>query len=329
MTFSDRDQVQVDWANSFVKLLTRLKTYAAQNYPRGLTWNASGLPPEDALKQIKIQEPVMNGTSPATAPAPAAGAPPPPPPPPPMPPAFDVQNSETENSSNDMGAVFAELNRGEAVTSGLKKVDKSQMSHKNPDLRSAPPLHPSRTGSGSSRGKSPAPSRKPESLRAKKPSRKALEGNKWTVENFESESAPLTIQAERHQSILVSRCKSVDILVNGKANGIIVDNCQRVNLVVETLVSAVEAVNSTRFNLQVTGTLPSVQLDKIDQCSVYLSEETLRQTEVYTSKCTAVNIVVPPKSEDGDSVECPIPEQFKSVINDRGELVTEVVKQEG
>lgn len=228
-----------------------------------------------------------------------------------------------------MGAVFAELNRGEAVTSGLKKVDKSQMTHKNPALRTQGGVQPSRSDSGSSRGKSPAPSRKPDSLRAKKPSRKNLEGNKWTVENFESETTPIQIQAEKNQSILVSRCKSVDILINGKANGIIVDGCQRVNMIVETLVSAVEVVNCSRFNVQVTGTLPSVQLDKVDQCSVYLSEESKLQTEIYTSKCSAVNVVVPPKSEESDSVECPVSEQFKSYINANGELVTEVVKQEG
>ena len=228
-----------------------------------------------------------------------------------------------------MGAVFAELNRGEAVTSGLKKVDKSQMTHKNPALRSQETIQPTRSDSSSSRGKSPAPSRKPESLRAKKPSRKELEGNKWTIENFESEASPITIQAEKQQSILVSRCKSVDILINGKANGIIVDNCQRVNLLLDTLVSAVEAVNCSRFNVQVSGTLPSVQLDKVDQCSVYLSEQSLRQTGIYTSKCSAVNIVIPPKSEEGDSAECPVPEQLKSYVDSKGQLVTEVVKQEG
>ena len=34
-----------------------------------------------------------------------------------------------------MGGVFAALNKGESVTSGLKKVDKSEMTHKNPELR--------------------------------------------------------------------------------------------------------------------------------------------------------------------------------------------------
>ena len=36
---------------------------------------------------------------------------------------------------NGVAAVFAELNRGEEVTKGLRKVDKSEMTHKNPSLR--------------------------------------------------------------------------------------------------------------------------------------------------------------------------------------------------
>lgn len=36
-----------------------------------------------------------------------------------------------------MSAVFAALNQGEGVTKGLKKVDKSEMTHKNPELRAS------------------------------------------------------------------------------------------------------------------------------------------------------------------------------------------------
>jgi hypothetical protein len=34
--------------------------------------------------------------------------------------------------------VFAELNRGSDVTKNLRKVDKSEMTHKNPALRASP-----------------------------------------------------------------------------------------------------------------------------------------------------------------------------------------------
>ncbi len=45
-------------------------------------------------------------------------------------------------------AVFAELNRGADVTKGLRKVDKSEMTHKNPSLRAGSTV-PSTLGSDS------------------------------------------------------------------------------------------------------------------------------------------------------------------------------------
>ena len=80
-----------------------------------------------------------------------------------------------------MNAVFDSLNRGADVTKGLKKVDASQMTHKNPSLRTQAPV-PTRSDSyGSLRGKSPAPPRKPDTMRTKKPPKKELDGNKWII----------------------------------------------------------------------------------------------------------------------------------------------------
>lgn len=92
-----------------------------------------------------------------------------------------------------MGAVFDQLNRGEAVTSGLRKVDKSEMTHKNPSLR-AGAVVPERQGSsdGINRSRSPAPQTKPkpDSIRGKglaapptpkKEGKKELDGNKWII----------------------------------------------------------------------------------------------------------------------------------------------------
>lgn len=39
-------------------------------------------------------------------------------------------------ANSNAAAVFSELNRGGQVTRGLRKVDKSEMTHKNPALRS-------------------------------------------------------------------------------------------------------------------------------------------------------------------------------------------------
>ena len=157
-----------------------------QHYSNGVTWNnKDGVDAKEALKQIESKQ---NSVPSITGPAPAAGgAPPPPPPPPPLPTFQSTPPAMAKSSEGAMDAVFEQLSKGEAVTAGLKKVDKSQMTHKNPSLRAMAPV-PSRndsTGSVSSvRAKSPVPpgkKPKPESMRTKKPPRKELVGIKWFI----------------------------------------------------------------------------------------------------------------------------------------------------
>lgn len=59
-----------------------------------------------------------------------------PPPPPPAPKPSDFPAAEGGKSTvPDVSALISQLNKGADVTAGLKKVDKSQMVHKNPELR--------------------------------------------------------------------------------------------------------------------------------------------------------------------------------------------------
>ena len=100
------------------------------------------------------------------------GAPPPPPPPP-----IDTGAAPAAPTSG-IGAVFAELNKGSEVTKGLRKVDKSEMTHKNPELRASSAVPSSAT---SPVGKKPVRPSKPAALAGKKPSKMALEGTKWII----------------------------------------------------------------------------------------------------------------------------------------------------
>jgi adenylyl cyclase-associated protein len=234
-----------------------------------------------------------------------------------------------------MSAVFAQLNQGDSVTSGLRKVDKSQMTHKNPSLR-ASSLVPERTNSNSSlsspinRGKSPAPGKKPkpESMRAKKPPRKDLEGSKWFVEHFEGGSDIIEIPAQQNQSILISRCNKTVIKINGKANAISIDNCTGLSVIVDSLVSSLDVIKSSKFALQVDGVVPTLLLDQVDGATIYLTPASMN-LEVFTSKTSSVNILLPPKEDtDEDTKECPLPEQIKSYIKD-GVLINEIVEHAG
>lgn len=231
-----------------------------------------------------------------------------------------------------MSAVFAEINQGDAITSGLRKVDKSEMTHKNPSLRagSTVPDRPNGLSSPTSRGKSPAPGKKPkpESMRVKKPGRKDLEGNKWLVENYDNSSEIVEIQAQQNQSILISRCNKTIVKVIGKANAISIDNCNGLSIIVDSLVSSLEVIKSPKFALQIDGVVPTLVLDQVDGATVYLSQQSMG-LETFTSKCTGVNIMLPPKEgTDEDTKECPVPEQIKSYVKD-GVLVSEIVEHAG
>jgi adenylyl cyclase-associated protein len=179
-----RDPKQIEWVHSYYEVFKDLTEYVKQSFPHGILWNPNGVSPEEASKLVEdVQSP------PSSKSIGISGGPPPPPPPPGPAPKFDINEKPEAPAAGGggLGAVFSELNKGEAVTKGLRKVDPKEMTHKNPSLRAGATV-PTRSDSQSSisstnRGKSPAPGKKPkpESMRTKKPSRKELDGNKWYI----------------------------------------------------------------------------------------------------------------------------------------------------
>ncbi|CAG8596523.1 2929_t:CDS:1, partial [Acaulospora colombiana] len=58
--------------------------------------------------------------------------------PPPLPPTLtQASGSASSGGLTGTAAVFAQINQGSDVTKNLKKVDKSEMTHKNPSLRAS------------------------------------------------------------------------------------------------------------------------------------------------------------------------------------------------
>ena len=186
------DPQQVEWIHSYYQIFRDLAEYVKQYFPQGIPWNPKGRPALEVSKALRGAPPAAALPAP---PAPTAGGGPPPPPPPPPGPPPVLQIKETKaapaQDGGGLGAVFSELNKGEAVTKGLRKVDKSEMTHKNPSLRANSTVP---DGEGSARGKSPTPSKKPkpESMRVKKPPKKELDGNKWTIVSLPSPSLPFS-----------------------------------------------------------------------------------------------------------------------------------------
>lgn len=319
----DDSEVHIHLIQAYYTIFTALISYIQKHYVGGLTWNNhSGVDVITALKEVQ------SGDSQSTAAAPPPPGPPPPPPPPL--PTFDLSKGpphpQAKPSGGDMTAVFEQLNQGSAITSGLRKVDKSQMTHKNPNLRSSSIVP---AGSSAQRETSRPPSKKPkpESMRMKKPPTKRKEGNKWLIDNFENSEEIIEIDAELSSSILISHCNKTIIKVNNKANAVAIDNCKNLSIIVDTLVSSIEVIKSPKFALQIDGVVPTILLDQVDGATVYLSKQSLA-SEIFTSKASNINITLPPQNEEEDSKECPVPEQIRTVVKNNA-LISEVVEHAG
>ncbi len=82
-----------------------------------------------------------------------------------------------------------------------------------------------------------------------------------------------------------------------------------------------QVVNSQSLQVQVIGTCPTVSIDKTDGFQLYLSEASL-DTQIVTAKSSEMNILIP-GGPDGDMIELPVPEQYKTVVKN-GKLHTEI-----
>lgn len=228
-------------------------------------------------------------------------------------------------AAGGMDAVFNQLNQGEGITSGLKKVDASQMTHKNPSLRAAAPAA---SPSSSTKPAPPRPGSKPASLRPKKPAQTVLEGNKWNVENHENNREIVIDATELNHTVNIFGCKNCVIQIKGKINAVAMVSCQKTSILLDTLLSSLEITSSPSFAVQVLGRVPTVLLDSCDSGQVFLSKDGL-DTELITAKCSAINVSVPKQGgEEGEYTELALPEQLKFSVAG-GSLKSEVVAHAG
>ncbi|KAJ2817491.1 suppressor of rasval19 [Coemansia furcata] len=308
----EKDENQVEWVKAFLGTLRELSAYVKLFHTTGLVWNPKG-------EDVEVAARAINGEVAASTPVRSAGAPPPPPPPPP--PVY-VESGEVDGSASTTtrGALFADLNKGGDITSGLRKVEATQMTHKNPALRAAGSVkeipHPASTATA-----------QPQTPVKQRPPRMELQGSKWVVENYGTEH--LTIEAtETKQTVYMFNCTGTTLEVKGKLNGVAIDNCQKCGVVFDSLVAQCEIVNCKSVQVQARETVPAIQIDRTDGAQVFLSEAARDNTQITTAKASEVNISYPYETlnpEDDNFVEQPIPEQFQTVVKN-GKLVTTVLE---
>jgi len=327
--FKEQDPRHEMWCKAWVKTLTDLEAYIRRFHATGVAWKKFGADsktfkaPQGGGVAAKSAAPVAAGPPP---PPPPAGIPPPPPPPPkdllqqldlPQPTAGSGTGGGGAQSKRD--ALFASINQGEGITSALKKVDASQMTHKNPELRTSSVVNEDDI----SKSKTKATTKTTTTTKAvkKEPVLQCEAGKKWVVENFKDVHNVVLDEVTMKQTIYIYNCQNSMISVGNKCNSITLDNCKKVAIVFHDIVSSFDVVNCQSVQLQSLGTCPSVLIAKTDGCRVLLNEKSMN-AEIVTSKSSEMNIGVP--DEENLFVDHPVPEQFKTVW-DGSQFKTEMV----
>ncbi|XP_033108241.1 adenylyl cyclase-associated protein 1-like [Anneissia japonica] len=297
----DKVPEEKDWTLKLKAMFKGLQKYIIEFFSAGLQWNVQGKDPASAIGS-----------------APAPGPPPPPPVQAPAPGA-----APPAGGSESRSALFDEIRKGTAISSGLKHVDDTMKTHKNPNLRSQAPKASSQ---------SPKPYKAPTAkvtsavkapVTKKPPVLELLGGKKWVVE-YQENNKELKIEPEMKHTIYVFKCTNSVLQVKGKVNSITLDGCKKFALVFDDAVSSLDFINCQSMQAQVTGHVPTINIDKTDGCMVYLSEKSL-STQIITAKSSEMNVLVP-KGDAGDYTEYPVPEQFISTYNGK-KLVTELHDQ--
>ncbi|KAJ3236751.1 F-actin-capping protein subunit alpha [Chytriomyces hyalinus] len=313
--YRDKDKNHVEFAQLFTALLTELQAYVKKFHTTGVAWNMKG---GDAKS--------LAASAPSSAHAPAGGAPPPPP----APSAAQLEKfgggASAPSASNAAAAnLFSALNK-EGLTSGLRKVDKSEMTHKNPELRatSVVAAAPSKPAAATPKFGG--------AVASKAPPKCALEGSKWVVENYVNSAEPIVIEnPELRHTVYIYNCQNSTIEVKGKVNAVTLDNCKKSGLLLESVVSTVDVVNCKSVQVQITGKAPTVAIDKTDGCQVYLSKESVAnggEVEVLTAMSSECNVLVDGEGEDGGFVERAVPEQIKNTVK-AGKMESSIVEHKG
>ncbi|VDK59019.1 unnamed protein product [Cylicostephanus goldi] len=305
--YKDGDQKHVEWARTWKELLETMQTFVRQYHTTGLVWNSA---PGCGAPHSDTRTAAVGGH-----PSPAAGSSAPPPPPPPPPPSFFKDTSSPSpapaDSKASRDALFAELNKGEAITAGLRKVTADMQTHKNPALRGHEPAvvhhpHPQQKQVAMS-----APVHHPPVIELK-------DGKKWDVEYVVGNPNVVINATDKKQSIYIYKCQDSVIVVKGKVNSITLDSCKKTSIVFDAIVAQCEAINCQSIQLQSLGEMPTLSIQKTDGCQVYLSEAS-KSAEIVTSKSSEMNLLIP--GADGDFEEFPVPEQFKTTFDGK-KLVT-------
>ena len=284
--FKGKDADQIAFCDTFKKLLNDMMAYVKEYHVAGITWNPRGGAAKD-----------FTGAAPPAAAASASNTVAPPKPP----------------AGGGAASLFADLNKGGAITSGLKTVTKDMQTwrkeYKGGDAPVAAPVKK-------------APASKPADTPKGPPKLEyQSHGAKWLVENQSADAGVVQVEiSDLKQNVYIYGCIGATIDVKGKCKSIVLDNCKKTNVNFDEVFSTFETVNSSRIKILCREKCSAAAIDKTDGIVITLPATSM-DTPITASKSSEMNVQFP--GPDGDLVEKPIPEQYIHRIVD-GQVTADV-----
>lgn len=284
---------QVAFCDTFKNLLLALMDYVKEFHTTGTSWNPRGIDISEYSGSSKSASAPPVAATPAPAAAPKAAA-------------------TTAGGGAPSGNMFAELNKGGNITSGLKTVTKDMQTWRSEYKSDAPaPVVKA----------APVP-RAAAASQTKGPPKLEFQpaGSKWAVENQTEANGVVDVTiGDMKETVYIYGCAGATINVIGKCKSIIIDSCKKTKVLFDIAFASCEIVNCQRMQVQCREKVASVAIDKTDGIIVFLPATSL-DSKIVASKSSEMNLSWP--DAHGDLIERPIPEQFVHGINATNDGVT-------
>eukprot|EP01125_Pyxidicula_operculata_P001570 TRINITY_DN11422_c0_g1_i1.p1 TRINITY_DN11422_c0_g1~~TRINITY_DN11422_c0_g1_i1.p1 ORF type:complete len:157 (-),score=54.55 TRINITY_DN11422_c0_g1_i1:104-574(-) len=147
-----------------------------------------------------------------------------------------------------------------------------------------------------------------------------LDNNKWFVENVDKKT-DIVVKAEPKHAVFISKIKDSVVTIQGKCNTVVIEASSGSGVIFDDVISTVEVINCKKLQVQANGAVPSVQVDKSSGVAVFLQTAAGQNADIVTSLSQEVNVTIPGATENDDSIEYAVPQQYVSrLVN--GKLVT-------
>jgi Adenylate cyclase associated (CAP) C terminal len=138
--------------------------------------------------------------------------------------------------------------------------------------------------------------------------------NHISTEDASQSNVVLTIHvSDARERVLIQNCHGVSVQIHGrKMKSMMICDCSDLNVVFDTVSNTCDIVHCKHVAIQTTGVCPTFAMERTKGVTVWLSVESMKVSNIVTSKCTEVNVSLPRGSDDNDydRRELALPERY-------------------